>query len=146
VKQVVLPQRLRAAAAEEGRKGYPFEVCGALVGKVEGASAVVTRIVSYPNVADESQRRRRFAIEPVALVRLDRELRKSGEALIGFYHSHPDHPAAPSSTDMEYFRLWPGTVWIIIPIEKGAPGTARAWWLENSETENAAEIELSTGC
>ncbi len=143
MKRVELPPAVLAAAAEAGRQGYPFEVCGVLIGRVDGPVARVARQVPYPNVAEESQRRRRFAIEPVVLVRLDRELRKSGETLLGFYHSHPDHPAQPSTTDMEYFRLWPGTVWIIVPTTRDNAGIPRAWWLESSDSEAAVEIEIS---
>jgi proteasome lid subunit RPN8/RPN11 len=107
-----------------------------------GESARTERIVPLANVADEAQRRRRFVIEPIAMVKLERELRKSGEQLVGFYHSHPDHPAEPSVTDLEYFRLWPRTIWLIIPVAKGQPGIARAWWLEGSDAAEATELEL----
>ena len=108
-------------------------------------SARAERLVPLANVADESQRRRRFVIEPIAMVKLERELRKSGEQLVGFYHSHPDHPAEPSVTDLEFFRLWPRTVWLIIPVAKGEPGVGRGWWLESGEAEGAVELEVSGG-
>jgi proteasome lid subunit RPN8/RPN11 len=142
VKRLVLPRAAADAAAAAGRAGYPFEICGALIGQRDKDHARVARVVPFPNVAEESQRRRRFAVDPVELIRLDRELRKSGEKLLGFYHSHPDHPAAPSPTDMEYFRLWPQTVWLIIPIANQVPGRSRAWWLESHDSESAAEIEV----
>jgi proteasome lid subunit RPN8/RPN11 len=78
----------------------------------------------------------------VGIVRLERELRKSGEQLIGFYHSHPDHPAVPSATDLEYFRLWPDTVWLIVPVNAGEPGGGRAWWLESSDSTTAKEVAV----
>ncbi len=139
---VELPRSATEAAAAAAREGYPFEICGALVGRRDGTSAHVTRLVPFPNVAEESQRRRRFVIDPGAIVKLDRELRKSAEELLGFYHSHPDHPAEPSATDLEYFRLWPETIWLIIPVAMGEPGTGRAWWLEGAEAERAVEITI----
>ena len=142
MKRLDLPRAVAEAAAAAARAGYPFEICGAMVGRMTGESARVERIVPLANIAEESQRRRRFLIEPIAMVKLERELRKSGEQLVGFYHSHPDHPAEPSVTDLEYFRLWPRTVWVIIPVAKGEPGTARGWWLESSDSDKAAELEV----
>jgi proteasome lid subunit RPN8/RPN11 len=143
VKRLELPALVAKTAAAAAAKGYPFEICGVLIGESDDDSASVWRLVSLPNVAEESQRRRRFVIDPAEIVKLDRELRKSGEELLGFYHSHPDHPAAPSQTDLEYFRLWPKTIWLIIPVSKGTPGGGRAWWLESAEDERAIEIEVS---
>lgn len=139
MKRLVLPAAAAESAAAEGRQGYPYEICGALIGHQEGEVLRVQRVASFPNVADETQRRRRFAIDPVAILRLERELRGSGEQLLGFYHSHPDHEAAPSVTDMEYFRLWPETAWLIVPVRQGEPGPGRAWWLAR-DAEQATEI------
>jgi proteasome lid subunit RPN8/RPN11 len=132
-----------AEVAAAGREGYPYEICGALIGSFHGDAAHVNRVASLPNTAEEPERRRRFAIDAVLIVRLDRELRGTGERLIGFYHSHPDHPAAPSATDLEYFRLWPETVWLIVPVASGKPGQARAWWLGSNASE-ATELEVQT--
>ena len=141
MKRLELPRAATDAVNVAAREGYPYEICGALVGYSDGTSARVTRAVSFPNIAEETQRRRRFVIDPVLIMRLERELRKTGEKLLGFYHSHPDHPAQPSATDMEYFRLWPGTVWVIVPVAKGEPGKGRAWWLESADAAAAIEIE-----
>jgi proteasome lid subunit RPN8/RPN11 len=126
------------------REGYPYEICGVLTGRAGGTSARVTRVVPFSNIVEETQRRRRFAIDPVGIIRLERELRTTGEKLLGFYHSHPDHPAQPSSTDMEYFRHWPGTIWLIVPVAKGEPGVARGWFLATAESRAAEEIQVIT--
>ena len=142
MRRLELPGSVAETAAAAAAKGYPLEICGVLAGQSDGESASVLRLVPLPNVAEESQQRRRFVIDPAAIVKLDRELRKSGEQLLGFYHSHPDHEAAPSRTDLEYFRLWPETVWLIIPVQQGEAGKGRAWWLESPDDETASEIEL----
>ena len=144
LKRLVLPREPAGAAAAAAREGYPFEICGALVGRLESDDARVTRLVPLPNSAEESQRRRRFAVDPVLIVKLARELRRSGESLLGFYHSHPDHEAKPSPTDLEFFRLWPETTWLILPVHAGEPGPARAWWLA-SDAEKATELEVVSG-
>jgi len=130
--------------ADAGREGYPYEICGVMIGTFDGEVAQVSRVAALPNSAAEPERRRRFTIDPLLIVRLDRELRGTAERLVGFYHSHPDHPAAPSATDMEYFRLWPETVWLIVPVAHGQPGQARAWWLGLKAAE-ATELEVSWG-
>jgi len=137
-----LPAAASDVAAAAAREGYPFEICGALIGRREGETAWASRVVALPNSAEESLRRRRFVIDPVLIVRLDRELRGGNESLLGFYHSHPDHPAEPSVTDLEYFRLWPDTVWLIVPVNQGVPGKGRAWSLETSEAEKAIELKV----
>lgn len=43
---------------------------------------------------------------------------------------------------MEYFRLWPATIWLIVPVDKGEPGVARGWWLEKTDAETAIEIDV----
>jgi proteasome lid subunit RPN8/RPN11 len=144
VKRLELPRLAFDTINAAAHEGYPYEICGVLAGHRYGDSARVTRAVAFPNTAEEAQRRRRFAIDPLSIMRLERELRKTGESLLGFYHSHPDHPAQPSVTDMEYFRLWPQTVWLIMPVAKGEPGVARGWWLESAEADGAVEIEVQT--
>lgn len=138
-----LPAAASDATAAAASEGYPFEICGALIGRREGETARVSRVVALPNSAEESLRRRRFVIEPVLIVRLDRALRGANESLLGFYHSHPDHPAEPSVTDLEYFRLWPDTVWLIVPVNQGVPGKGRAWWMQSPGAEQAIELVVS---
>ena len=144
LKRLHLPVAALDVATAAAREGYPWEICGALIGHFEGEEARVSRVVSLPNTAEESMRRRRFVIDPLLIVRLERELRGSSESLLGFYHSHPDHEAAPSTTDLEYFRLWPDTVWLIVPVDQGVPGKARAWLLESPDAGQATELAVSS--
>jgi len=142
MKRLELPASQQRVVASAARRGYPYEVCGALIGFVEETRVRVTRAVAIPNTAEEAERRRRFVIDPKAVLQLDRMLRKTADQLVGFYHSHPDHPAAPSPTDLKYLRLWPQTVWLIVPVSNGSPGKARAWWLSDPAKGKPAELEL----
>ncbi|HVQ29373.1 MAG TPA: M67 family metallopeptidase, partial [Vicinamibacteria bacterium] len=76
------------------RAGYPFEACGALLGR----SGDVRRVAPLENRETEKPRVR-YAIDPRDLVTLDREARGEGLEIVGYFHSHPDHPARPSETD-----------------------------------------------
>ena len=103
---------------------------------------MVTRAVPLPNEADAAVRRRRFTLDPAAVLRIERELRGGPERVLGFYHTHPDVEAVPSATDMQFFRLWPETVWIITAVRSGTPDSPRAWWLADAEG-GAEELPVS---
>lgn len=137
---------LRARLLDHAAGGYPLEVCGLLigVGEDDGAALRVTRTLPCPNVAPADERRRRFAIEPRAVINVQRALRGTSERILGFYHSHPDAAAEPSATDMNYVRLWPETVWLIVPVARGAAGLPRAWWLDGMDAAAPRELALRT--
>ena len=92
----------------------------------------VTRALPCPNVAPREEQAHFFALDPRAVVNVRRSLRNTAESIVGFYHSHPDAAAQPSAADMEYIRLWPETVWLIVPVAAGEPGEPRAWWLDEA--------------
>lgn len=126
----------------EAADGYPYESCGIVLGRRADSSLAVTRVLATPNEAEAAERRRRFIIEPKVVLELQRRLRGTGESIIGFYHSHPDAEARPSARDMTYFRLWPETVWLIVPVSGGEPGPPRAWWLEDADAPAPRELAL----
>jgi proteasome lid subunit RPN8/RPN11 len=153
--QVVIPsavlERLRAHAT----RAYPEECCGILVGQrtAEAADAtsavVVSRDIRCANTAQELDRRRRFEIDPRALIDTIRELRDGEEQIVGFYHSHPDADAELSSTDLTFVSLWPETVWLVLSVGQDGPRGERAWWLtpspdstEPSGSDSLREIRL----
>ena len=83
-----------------GEETYPNECCGILVGTSEGGIRSVRSVVRCNNVRTDSSQTH-YHIDPRELVRAQREARESGLDIIGFYHSHPDHPAQWSPTDLE---------------------------------------------
>lgn len=122
-----------------GRDTYPNECCGALI----GVDNVVGECVSLPNATEEGLRRR-FLVHPYDYRAAERQAKESGCALIGFYHSHPDHPARPSQYDLDY--AWPVFVYVIITIEKGEPGAMTSWRLrEDRSAFDEAPIERRKG-
>ena len=140
--RVSLPARLRESAADHGVGAYPFEACGLLIGYATEEGVQVTRALRCPNVAPRELQTHRFSIDPRVVINVRRSLRGTLESVVGFYHSHPDAPAAPSATDMEFIRLWPETVWLIVPLNAGVAGEARAWGLDEPESPLAREIEV----
>lgn len=109
-----LPSRLAAAIAQHGVRTYPCECCGLLLGRHEGALRVVVDAMPLRN-ADEDSPRNRFAFDPREHLRAQREARERGLETVGFYHSHPDHPARPSQFDLDQ-ASWPGYSYYIVSI------------------------------
>lgn len=115
-----LSQIARAAEA-----AYPEECCGLLIGENgAGGGWRVSGVEASANLA-EGDRRRGFEVDPRLLIRLHRQLRGGTERVIGVYHSHPDHPAEPSSRDLR-LALEPGLVWLITSVMDGRAGDTTA--------------------
>jgi proteasome lid subunit RPN8/RPN11 len=121
---------------------YPCECCGVLLGLVEGDLRRVRDVVPLPNLRIDPQRsggllpledpehesaRNRYFIDPIDLLRVMKEARARGLKVVGYYHSHPDQPAQPSSHDREL--AWPGYSYMIVAVEHGAPGELTSWLL-----------------
>jgi proteasome lid subunit RPN8/RPN11 len=111
----------------EARGRYPFEACGVLVG-VGHAPARVKRVVAVVNRETE-QPRVRYQIAPEDLIRVAREARDRGEEIVGYFHSHPDHPARPSETDRRIAAegISDGVFHVVVGVERGERAVPTAW-------------------
>ena len=119
-----------ATIYRHGRRAYPEECCGVMIGPPaeKGSEAVVvTRVLSAENEREDASRHNRFLISPRALLDAQRSARDGGLEILGYYHSHPDHPARPSDFDREH--AWPGVSYLIISVEKGEVVDTRSWRL-----------------
>ena len=137
------PAHLKAVAGH-AEAAYPAECCGLLVGAAEGAHAWrVRRVVPSRNLAP-ADRRDRFEIDPALHLDLQRELRGTGESIVGVYHSHPDGATAPSATDLE--SAWqPGLVWLIAAVRGGrVAATAAHLFVEADGDVRFEEILVRT--
>ena len=74
----------------------------------------------------------RYNIDPKELVRIQREGRDRGEDIVGFYHSHPDHPAQWSKTDHEEAH-WIGCSYVITSVEKGKAAITNSFELRGTD-------------
>lgn len=127
-----LAQRIRGHAAE----AYPEECCGVLVGsdadegegdRTERRGAREIREIRAVENARTGRRERRYLIPPEVLLELEKELREGNLEVLGFYHSHPDHPAEPSAFDREH--AWPWYSYVIVPVREGEAAEPRSWRL-----------------
>ena len=115
------------AIRRHGQDTYPHECCGALVGR----SGCVTGIVALPNTTEEGPRRR-FLVRPSDYQMADRRASELGGELLGFYHSHPDHPAQPSQYDLDH--AWPTFAYIIVAVAAGVAGDMTVWYLKDDRS------------
>ncbi len=116
---------IRRHAAET----YPDECCGALIGDESVQS--VKSVVPLVNATEEGPRRR-FLVRPADYRAAEARARASGAQLLGFYHSHPDHPARPSEYDLDH--AWPNLSYVIVAVEHGRPGAVASWRLRGDRT------------
>ncbi|TVR99653.1 MAG: M67 family peptidase [Rhodospirillales bacterium] len=125
---IVLPRSALDAIARSAEAIYPEECCGLLVGSRDPVgTVVVSRVVAARNVAP-SDRGRHFEVDPQVRFDLMRALREGGgrEAIIGHYHSHPDHPACPSREDAAMAHE-PDLIWLITAVPGGRAGETAAF-------------------
>jgi len=122
-----------------GEQTYPHECCGILLGHVDDGTRVVTSTVRAGNTRTDSAHNR-YNIDPKELVRIQREGRNRGEDIIGFYHSHPDHPARWSSTDLAEAH-WFGCSYVITSVEKGKAAITNSFELTGSDEDNKRLVD-----
>jgi len=124
--RLVLPDAARSAIIDHARETYPEECCGLLVGRRDRAALVVEDVVPAANVA-AARRQDRFELDPTLHLRVQRELRGSGRAVIGHYHSHPDGRAEPSAIDRANIHD-PTLAWVIVAVRGGGDAEIAAFY------------------
>jgi proteasome lid subunit RPN8/RPN11 len=124
---------------QHGEETYPYECCGVLLGQMDGDTRVVTSVARCGNTRIDSPENR-YNIDPKELVRIQREGRGRGEDIIGFYHSHPDHPAQWSSTDLAEAH-WFGCSYVITSVEKGKATLTNAFELTGSDENDKKLVD-----
>lgn len=108
-------------------RAYPDEGCGVLLGRDADGAREVVGIVPLANHLDEESRHNRYVIPPEQFLKAERVARGAGLDVIGFFHSHPDHPPRPSGFDLKH--AWPYYSYLIVSIARGEAGEARSWRL-----------------
>ena len=115
------------AIRQHGTETYPNECCGALFGR-DGA---VVSTFALPNTTEEGPRRR-FLVRPQDYREAEGRAATLGLELLGFYHSHPDHPARPSQYDLDH--AWPVFSYIIVSVRAGVPEDMTSWVLRDDRS------------
>jgi proteasome lid subunit RPN8/RPN11 len=145
------------AIRRHGEQEYPAECCGMLLGHPDGEVKVVTEVVPLTNLRRDPERaqellplqqpgreseRNRFLIDPREQLRVEKDARARRVDVLGYYHSHPDHPARPSEYDREH--AWPWYSYVILSVEQGAAADLGSWVLAEDRSHfdrQSVEIE-----
>ena len=109
------------AIRREAVRAYPHEGCGALLGPATGE---VEEALPLPNTEEQAPRTR-FVVSARDYIAVEDEADSRGLKLLGFWHSHPDHPARPSATDRKF--AWEGLLTLVIAVDNGEPRDITAW-------------------
>ncbi len=119
-------------------RAYPEECCAVLLGHRGPAARVVTQAVPCANT--DASPHTRYAIDPHELIRLQRNARECGLEILGFYHSHPEHAAQPSSSDLEE-AYWTGCSYVITAVERGRATDTNSFLLYGNGGQKRFEKE-----
>lgn len=122
------------ALRAHGEETYPHECCGVLLGRMEEDVRHVVEIVRCGNTRDDRPQDR-YHIDPRDLVRIQRQGRERHLDIVGFYHSHPDHPARWSQTDLAEAH-WIGCSYVITSLEHGRAVTTNSFALLGADEED----------
>ena len=124
------------AIRAHGVETYPNECCGALIGR----DGKISESFALPNTTQEGPRRR-FLVRPEDYRAAEARAAEKGCELLGFYHSHPDHPAQPSQYDLDH--AWPFFSYVILEVRNAEPRDLRSWRLRDDRSRFDSE-ELHT--
>ena len=128
----------------EGTTAYPNECCGIIYGRDVTANGITRRVVEeleeVVNEFEAGEQYHRFSITPKDLIAAEKSAAEHGELMLGFYHSHPDHPARPSEYDRAH--AWPFYSYVIVSIMGGKPADMTCWVLDE-QTEQFVQQPIS---
>ena len=110
---------------------FPHEACGLFLGRRAGAEDAVTQVAHVPNLNTE-RAADRYELDPRGWMAAEKAAAARGERILGVYHSHPDHPARPSQTDLE--NAWPNFVYVIVSVANGTPRDVTCWRLREDRS------------
>lgn len=129
---VYLTAALQARIYLHVQASYPNESGGFLLGRVEDGHSIVTDTVPIQNVFASEEQYHRYAMTPQDWMRMEDEADTHGLVLVGYYHSHPDHPAVPSEYDRVH--ALPNFAYLIVSVRQGQAAENRAWQLTDDRS------------
>ena len=131
---ITLKRTIDSAIRNEGEKAYPNECCGFLLGELQNNDdRLITELLPIANNFAADEQFHRFLITPEDFLRAEKEARTRRLEILGFYHSHPDHPSFPSQYDQDH--ALPFYSYIIVSVQKGAAATLNSFQLTPERTK-----------
>ena len=129
---VTISDTLRGQIFDQLQKTYPNEGGGFLLGFIEGETIAIRDAHPVENVFESEEQYHRYAMTPKDWMRLEDEADSRGLRLVGYYHSHPDHPAVPSEFDRVH--ALPNFRYLITSVRQGQAADFRAWQLSEDRS------------
>lgn len=137
-----LPSELIQTIHKHGEQSYPEEGAGLLLGEFFEDHKRVVRLMLFENAREESARHNRYLLTAQDYMRGENEAARMGLDVIGVFHSHPDHPNAPSEFDREW--AMPVLSYIITSVMDGRAAGSRSWQLSDDRSQFNEEIMTVT--
>ncbi len=117
----------------DGETAYPNECCGVLIGEVDNAGIkTVKSTLTINNASENGEQYHRFLITPEDMMKAEKAARTKKLDVIGFYHSHPDHPSAPSGYDKDH--ALPFYSYVIVSVDSGKAQVLTSWELADDRS------------
>jgi proteasome lid subunit RPN8/RPN11 len=136
---IVLTAAQKSQIEADGVRAFPNECCGIIYGRDVAGRRIVERLEPVENEFDAGEQYHRFSITGATLIKAEKQC-TGGQLVLGFYHSHPDHPARPSEYDREH--AWPFYSYVIVAIHSKRPQDMTCWLLDEA-TEQFAKQEIA---
>lgn len=136
-----ISEAILAEIHSHGERRYPEEAAGLILGTADAGGRIAHKALPLENQFEAGERNRRYLIEPQAMLHAEQQAEQLGLEIIGVFHSHPDHPPAPSEFDLHWAAPW--YIYLITSVQNGIAGESRAWRLEedhSSMTEEQLQI------
>ena len=131
---LALPAAEHTQILAHARSQYPRECCGLLIGRPAAANRQILQVkrsVAAANCAPASDQASSYAIDSLFYLQQEQIAAAAGLEIIGVYHSHPNHPAKPSNTDLR--QAWPVYVYLIVSLDAAHTLCVRAWVMDESQ-------------
>ena len=130
---VKLTKALQSEIFAQMEASFPNEGGGFLLGKIQGADTQIVSVLGVENVFESEEQYHRYAMTPQNWAKMEDEADERGLALVGYYHSHPNHPAIPSIFDRDH--ALPNFLYIITSVMDGKAAEQRVWLLKEDRSQ-----------
>ena len=127
---IKIPSLLMREIYDHMEASYPHECCGLMIGTASGKERTVHAVRRCKNLNTE-RAHDRYEMDPLCMLKTQREFEDSPWDVVGIYHSHPDHPSRASQTDTD--AAWPNYSYVIVSVQKGTVASAQSWDLNEEE-------------
>jgi proteasome lid subunit RPN8/RPN11 len=132
-----IPHDLLERIHLHGEQAYPEEGAGLLLGEFQGEDPLVREILSLVNVSERQARHNRYHLSPQDYLQGEELAEQLGLAVLGVFHSHPDHPNRPSEFDRQW--AWPNFSYLITSVVQGQAAESRSWRLDEDRAAFSEE-------